>query len=358
MNFLTPEYMPSPTSNLNFYNYDLPDELIAQKPVKCRDQSRLLVYSRETNDIQHKCFTDVISFLKNTDVLVVNNCKVIPARLFATRIDTGTEIEILLTKEISPVKWQAMVKPGRSCKVGVKLLVGKIVAEIIEIKNNGERVIVFNCPGKDFQKLLELSGTVPLPPYIKRPPCPSSKEDRERYQTVYAAEGKAVAAPTAGLHFTEELIQKIKNKGCEFLSVTLNVGPGTFAPIKSSDITKHSMHSEEFVLTHEIAGKLNQAKKSGRRIIAVGTTSLRVLESCISDDGIFEPVSKATDIFIYPPYRIRSIDALITNFHLPKSTLLMLIASFVGENKWQKIYSEAIKNKYRFYSYGDAMLIQ
>jgi len=345
-------------SNLEFYNYDLPEGLIAQKPVENRDKSRLLVYSRDTEIIQHNFFSDILSFLKKTDVLVVNNCKVIPARLFANRADTGTEIEILLTKKVTPTKWQAMVKPGRSCKVGVKLIIGKITAEVLEIKDNGERIISFNCTENNFQKLLESTGTIPLPPYIKRPHTPSSKEDRERYQTVYAAEGQAVAAPTAGLHFTEQLIEKIKNKGCDFLSVTLNVGPGTFAPVKSSDITKHSMHSEEFVLTDEIADKLNKAKKSGKRIIAVGTTSLRVLESCINEKGIFEPASKATDIFIYPPYKIRSIDALITNFHLPKSTLLMLIAAFIGENKWQKIYSEAIEKKYRFFSYGDAMLLE
>ena len=345
-------------SHLDFYNYELPEKLIAQEPAKNRDQSRLLVYSRETEIIQHKFFSDILSLLKKDDVLVVNNCKVIPARLFATRADTGTEIEILLTKKITPVKWQAMVKPGRSCKIGVKLIVGKITAEILEIKDNGERVILFNCPENDFQKLLDTTGTIPLPPYIKRPHTPSSKKDRERYQTVYAEKGQAVAAPTAGLHFTEQLIEKIKNKGCKFLSVTLNVGPGTFAPVKSSDITKHLMHSEEFVLTDDVAGKLNEAKKSGKRIIAVGTTSLRVLESCINKNGLFESASKATDIFIYPPYKIRSIDALITNFHLPKSTLLMLIAAFVGENKWQKIYSEAINEKYRFFSYGDAMLLK
>ena len=350
--------MPSPTSNLDFYNYNLPEELIAQKPVENRDQSRLLVYSREAEAIQHKLFSDILPFLNNNDVLVVNNCKVIPARLFAIRADTGTEIEVLLTKNIKSTKWQAMVKPGRSCKIGVKLIIGKITAEIIGIKENGERVILFNCSENDFPKLLDTNGTIPLPPYIKRPHTPSSKEDRERYQTVYAAEGQAVAAPTAGLHFTEQLIEKIKNKGCEFLSVTLNVGPGTFAPVKSSDITKHLMHSEEFVLTQEIADKLNNAKKAGKRIVAVGTTSLRVLESCINEKGMFEAASRATDIFIYPPYEIRSIDALITNFHLPKSTLLMLIASFTGESKWQKIYSEAIKNKYRFFSYGDAMLLQ
>jgi len=347
----------SHASSLDFYNYDLSEELIAQKPAESRDQSRLLVYSRETEKIQHKLFSDLLSFLKKTDVLVVNNCKVIPARLFAARADTGTEIEILLTKEITPVKWQAMVKPGRSCKIGVKLLIGNTTAEIVEIKNNGERVILFNCTEENFPKLLDSYGVVPLPPYIHRPHTPSSVEDKERYQTVYAAEGTAVAAPTAGLHFTKQLIQKIQNKGCEFLSVTLNVGPGTFAPVKSSDITKHSMHSEEFILTGEVADKLNKAKKTGKRIIAVGTTSLRVLESCIDENGTFIPMSCATDIFIYPPHKIRSIDALITNFHLPKSTLLMLIAAFTGENKWQKIYSEAIKEKYRFYSYGDAMLI-
>ena len=346
------------SSNLDFYNYDLPEELIAQKPVESRDQSRLLVYSRDTEIIQHNFFSDILSFLQKTDVLVVNNCKVIPARLFANRADTGTEIEILLTKKVTQTKWQAMVKPGRSCKVGVILIIGKITAEILEIKDNGERIISFNCSENDFQKLLDKTGTIPLPPYIKRPHTPSTKEDRERYQTVYAAEGQAVAAPTAGLHFTEQLIDKIKNKGCEFLSVTLNVGPGTFAPVKSSDITKHLMHSEEFVLTDEIADKLNNAKQSGKRIIAVGTTSLRVLESCINEKGMFEPASKSTDIFIYPPYKIRSIDALITNFHLPKSTLLMLIAAFIGENKWQKIYSEAIEQKYRFFSYGDAMLLK
>jgi len=350
--------MSSSYSNLDFYNYSLPEELIAQKPIANRDESRLLVYSRITGKIQHKLFKNIISFLDENCVLVVNDCKVIPARLYAKRADTGTEIELLLTQKISPTKWTALVKPGRSCKPGVKLLIDKFIAEIIEIKDDGERVIDFNCSENDFLKLLKKNGTVPLPPYIKRPRTPSTPEDKKRYQTVYAKKGQAVAAPTAGLHFTNELIDKIKNIGCEFLTVTLNVGPGTFAPVKSSDITKHKMHSEEFVLTSETAEKLNQAKKTRKKIIAVGTTSLRVLESCINNAGLFAPAKKSTDIFIYPPYKIRSIDGLITNFHLPKSTLLMLIAAFVGENKWQRIYSEAINKKYRFYSYGDAMLIQ
>jgi len=344
-------------SDLDFYNYFLPENLIAQHPVENRDESRLLVYSRKTENIEHKLFRDIVSYLNDNCVLVVNNCKVIPARLFVKRADTGTNIELLLTKKISPTKWLAMVKPGRSCKPGVQLIVDNFTAKIIEIKENGERIIEFNCKENDFTQLLDKAGTVPLPPYIKRPRASSADEDRQRYQTVYASAGQAVAAPTAGLHFTKKLIQKIKNKNCEFLNVTLNVGPGTFAPVKSSDITKHTMHSEDFVLTAEVAEKLNRAKKENKKIIAVGTTSLRVLESCVNDDGLFEPAKKSTDIFIYPPYKIRSIDGLITNFHLPKSTLLMLIASFVGENKWQKIYAEAIQQNYRFYSYGDATLI-
>ena len=237
------------------------------------------------------------------------------------------------------------------------LNIGSISAEIINIQENGERDILFNCTGKEFQRLLDSYGVMPLPPYIKRPHQPSSPEDRERYQTVYANSGLGVAAPTAGLHFTEKLLQVIKNKGCKILSVTLNVGPGTFAPVKAENIKEHNIHSEEYELTDETAGELNEARKQGRKIIAVGTTSLRVLESCIDEAGVFNSGSGTTDIFIYPPYNIRSINALITNFHLPKSTLLMLIAAWVGMNNWRDIYTEAIKNKYRFYSYGDATFL-
>jgi len=343
--------------NINSYDYYLPKDHIAQQPSEKRDESRLLVYSKKKQNIEHSVFKNITDFLIPGDLLVVNNCKVIPARIFAKREDTNAEIEILLTKEEESCKWRAMVKPGKKCKTGSKLKIGKIDAEVIEVDDSGQRIIDFNCSKEDFSNMLSERGVMPLPPYIKRPHEPSPEKDRRRYQTVYAKEGSAIAAPTAGLHFSNELLNQIKTYGCKITSVTLNVGIGTFQPVKCEDVRKHNMHSEEFEISSGTAKKLNKAKNENRRIIAVGTTSLRVLESALKEDGMFSEFKGSTSIFIYPPYKIRSINGLITNFHLPKSTLIMLIAAWVGMNEWRKIYEEAIREKYRFYSYGDAMLL-
>ena len=344
--------------NINSYDYFLPEEQIAQHPSEKRGESKLLVYSKFSKKIKHSIFKNIIEYLKPGDLLVVNNCKVIPARIFAKRADTNAEIEILLTRKEKPGRWFAMVKPGKKCKKGTKLIVGKIKAEIVEIDQTGQRIIEFSCSEEVLSKYLSEFGVVPLPPYIKRTHEPSTREDRQRYQTVYAAAGMGIAAPTAGLHFSEEILKKIKEKGCDIVSVTLNVGAGTFLPVKCDDVREHKMHSEEFEISSETAEILNNAKKENRRIIAVGTTSLRVLESSINKEtNRFSEFKGNTSIFIYPPYKIHSINGLITNFHLPKSTLIMLVASWVGMKEWRTIYEEAILEKYRFYSYGDAMLL-
>ncbi len=344
--------------NINSYDYFLPEEQIAQHPSKKRGESKLLVYSKFSEKITHSVFKNIIDYLKPGDLLVVNNCKVIPARIFAIRADTNAEIEILLTRKEKPGRWLAMVKPGKKCKKRTKLIIGKIKAEIVEIDHTGQRIIEFFCSEEVLSKYLSEFGVIPLPPYIKRTHEPSTEEDKQRYQTVYAESGMAIAAPTAGLHFSEEILKKIKEKGCEIVSVTLNVGAGTFLPVKCDDVREHEMHSEEFEISSESVEKLNKAKKENRRIIAVGTTSLRVLESSINEDGRkFSEFKGNTSIFIYPPYKIRSIDGLITNFHLPKSTLIMLVAAWVGMEEWRKIYEEAILKNYRFYSYGDAMFL-
>jgi len=344
--------------DINSYDYFLPEEQIAQHPSEKRGESKLLVYSKSSKKITHSVFKNIIDYLKPGDLLVVNNCKVIPARIFAKRADTNAEIEILLTRKEKTGRWFAMVKPGKKCKKGNKLLIGKINAEVVEIDDSGQRIIEFFCSEKILLKYLSEFGVIPLPPYIKRSHDPSTQDDRQRYQTVYAEAGMAIAAPTAGLHFSKENLKKIKEKGCEIVSVTLNVGAGTFLPVKCDDVRKHKMHSEEFEITSENAEKLNNAKKENRRIIAVGTTSLRVLESSINKTtNTFSEFKGSTSIFIYPPYKIHSIDGLITNFHLPKSTLIMLVAAWIGTKEWRKIYQEAILKKYRFYSYGDAMLL-
>jgi len=344
--------------NINSYDYFLPEDQIAQHPSEKRGESKLLVYSKNTKKITHSVFKNIIDNLNSGDLLVVNNCKVIPARIFAKRVDTNAEIELLLTHKEKNGRWVAMVKPGKKCKVGVKLIIGKIEAEVLEIDKTGQRIIEFSCTEENLLKYLSEFGVIPLPPYIKRTHEPSTKEDRQRYQTVYAEAGMAIAAPTAGLHFSEEILKKIKEKGCDIVSVTLNVGAGTFLPVKCEDVREHKMHSEQFEISSETVEKLNYAKRENRRIIAVGTTSLRVLESSINKKtGKFSEVKGSTSIFIYPPCKIYSIDGLITNFHLPKSTLIMLVASWVGMKEWRKIYEEAILEKYRFYSYGDAMLL-
>ncbi len=345
--------------DINSYDYFLPEDQIAQHPSEKRGESKLLIYSKSSEKITHSVFKNIIDYLKPGDLLVVNNCKVIPARIFAKRSDTNAEIEILLTRKEKPGRWFAMVKPGKKCKKGTKLVIGKIEAEVVEIDKTGQRIIEFFCSEEIFSKYLSEFGVIPLPPYIKRiREDPSTREDRQRYQTVYAEAGMAIAAPTAGLHFSEEILKKIKEKGCEIVSVTLNVGAGTFLPVKCDDVREHKMHSEEFEISSETVEKLNNAKNENRRIIAVGTTSLRVLESSINKEtDKFSEFKGSTSIFIYPPCKIHSIDGLITNFHLPKSTLIMLVASWVGMKEWRNIYEKAILEKYRFYSYGDAMLL-
>lgn len=339
------------------YDYDLPHELIAQQPAPERDASRLLVYSRSTGTIAHHIFRDLPKLVREGDVFVVNDCHVIPARLYARRVDTGTQIELLLCEQHSPLRWAACVKPGRSCRAGVELRVADVRILVRGVREDGLREIEVCCAPDEVPALLEKHGLVPLPPYIKRPRAPSSAEDRARYQTVYAAHGTAAAAPTAGLHFTPELLDALRTRGCEILSVTLAVGLGTFQPIKGDDARLHHMHAEHAVVPATTAAALNAARAQGRRIIAVGTTVVRTLESCLDAHGSFQPYDATTALFIHPPQRVRAVDALITNFHLPRSTLLMLIAAFIGP-AWRTIYEEAVRLRYRFYSYGDAMLLQ
>ena len=305
-------------------------------------------------------------------MLVVNDCRVIPARLFARRSDTGSRIELLLTRQLAPNQWAALVKPGRACRPGIQLDVettgvGEGTAPALttydlrltidDILPDRQRVVRFVCGPEKFNRLLGQAGVVPLPPYIDRPRGPSNSADRERYQTVYARAGSAVAAPTAGLHFTSALLDRIRQRGCEIHAVTLDVGIGTFQPVKVDDIRTHVMHAEHAVLDAATAASLNTARRAGRRIIAVGTTALRTLESSLDADGAYQPFNSDTAIFIHPPMPVRAIDGLITNFHLPRSTLVMLIAAWTGADAWRPLYEEAVRERYRFYSYGDAMLI-
>lgn len=346
-----------PWWDMRAYDYDLPQELIAQQPAPQRDASRLLVYSRSTGTIAHHIFRDLSQLVREGDVFVVNDCRVIPARLYARRVDTGTQIELLLCEHHDAVRWAACVKPGRSCRVGVELRVADVRVRVRGVRDDGLRELEFCCTPDELRQLLDEHGVVPLPPYIKRPKAPSGSEDRERYQTVYAARGTAAAAPTAGLHFTPQLLDALRARGCAVLAVTLDVGLGTFQPVKGDDARAHHMHAERAVVSVATATALNAARAERRRIIAVGTTVVRALESCLDAHGDFQPYDATTALFIHPPQRIRSVDALITNFHLPRSTLLMLIAAFIGP-AWRTIYEEAIRCCYRFYSYGDAMLLQ
>jgi len=341
---------------MRHYDYDLPAELIAQHPAAERDASRLLVYSREQGTIAHHIFRELPQLVGGDEVIVINDCRVIPARLYARRADTGTQIEALLCEQCGPTRWAACVKPGRSCRAGVELRVADVRIAVRAVREDGQRELEFLCAPEDMPRMLNSYGVMPLPPYIKRPSSASSAEDRTRYQTVYAAQGAAIAAPTAGLHFTPELLEALRARGCAVLTVTLNVGLGTFQPVKGDDARRHHMHAEHAVVPAATAAALNAARAQGRRIIAVGTTVVRALESCLDLRGVFQPFDAATSMFIHPPQRIRAVDALITNFHLPRSTLLMLIAAFAGP-AWRTIYAEAIRLRYRFYSYGDAMLL-
>ena len=337
------------------YYYDLPEELIAQNPVEPRDSSRLLCYNRKTNVRKDLHFYDIINFLNAGDILIINNTKVLPARIFGFK-ETGAKIEILLQKRIDLKTWEVIARPFKRLEVGTKIVFNEnIFCTVTEKATYGLCKVKFDYSDKkSFEEHLMEIGTVPLPPYIKE-----KLKNPERYQTVYAKVSGSSAAPTAGLHFTKELLEKIKAKGVEVLEVLLHVGLGTFRPVKEDNIREHEMHSEYIELTKEVADKINCAKSEGRRVIAVGTTSVRVLESAVDENGKIIPTKKETKIFIYPPYKFKVVDALITNFHLPESTLIMLISAFVGDiDKTLNLYKHAVSEKYRFFSFGDAMFIE
>lgn len=337
------------------FNYNLPKELIAQHPTEKRDESRLMVLHRDTKQIEDKTFKNIIDYLEPGDCLVRNNTKVIPARLYGKIIGKTSEklVEFLLLKQLENDNWEVMVRPGKKLRQGAKVEFGEglLKAEILEVMENGNRKVHFEYNGI-FNEILDQIGLMPLPPYITE-----SLKDKNRYQTVYAKYEGSAAAPTAGLHFTEELLEKIKNKGVEIANVTLHVGIGTFRPVKVENIEEHTMHTEHYYIKNEDAEKINKAKKEGHKIIAVGTTSCRVLESIADENGMVKETEGDTSIFIYPGYKFKCIDRLITNFHLPESTLIMLVSSLATKEFIMEAYNKAVEEKYRFFSFGDAMLI-
>ncbi len=337
----------------DFY-FDLPQELIAQDPLEDRSSSRLLVLDRETGKTEHHIFKDVIDYLNPGDCLVVNNTKVIPARLFGSKEGTEAKIEILLLKRKENDVWETLVKPGKKAKPGTRISFGDglLTGEVIDVVEEGNRLIKFTYDGI-FEEILDQLGQMPLPPYITH-----QLKDKNRYQTVYAKHDGSAAAPTAGLHFTPELLEAIKAKGVNIAHVTLHVGLGTFRPVKVEDVTNHHMHSEFYIVEEDQAKLINETKQRGGKIISVGTTSCRTLESATDDQGILHAGSGWTDIFIYPGYKFKMIDRLITNFHLPESTLLMLVSALAGKDKIMAAYEEAVKERYRFFSFGDAMLLK
>lgn len=341
--------------NLHDFYYDLPEELIAQDPLKDRASSRLMVLDKNTGEIEHKIFHDIIDYLNPGDCLVINDTKVIPARLIGEKEGTGAAIEVLLLKrrEDSESTWEVLVKPGKKAKIGTRISFGngKLVGEVVDIVDEGNRVIKFEFDGI-FEEILDELGQMPLPPYITH-----KLEDKNRYQTVYAKHEGSAAAPTAGLHFTTELLEKIKEKGINIARVTLHVGLGTFRPVKVENVLEHHMHSEFYMVSKEAADIINNTKKNGGRIIAVGTTSTRTLESVADENGFVKECSGWTQIFIYPGYKFKAIDALITNFHLPESTLVMLVSALAGRENILHAYEVAVEDKYRFFSFGDAMFI-
>ena len=338
--------------DLKEFYYDLPEELIAQVPIQKRDESRLMVLDRNNKTIEHKIFKNILDYLKPGDCLVRNNTKVIPARIYGKK-ETGANVEFLLLNNIEGDIWEAIVRPGNKLHVGTKVTFGEglLNAEILEVMEGGTRKVKFTYNGI-FNEILDQIGLMPLPPYIHE-----ELKEKDRYQTVYAKHQGSAAAPTAGLHFTEELLEKIKEKGVEIANVTLHVGIGTFRPVKVEKIEEHHMHSEHYYIKKEDAEKINNAKKNGGRIISVGTTSCRVLESIADENGFVKETEGDTSIFIYPGYKFKCIDALITNFHLPESTLLMLVSALAGKDYIMKAYKEAVEQKYRFFSFGDAMFI-
>lgn len=341
---------------LHDFYYDLPQELIAQDPLSDRSSSRLMVMDRATGEIEHRVFRDIIDYLNPGDCLVINDTKVIPARLIGEREGTGAAIEVLLLKRREDVKdvWEVLVKPGKKARIGTRILFGggKLVAEVIDIVEEGNRLIQFTYDGI-FEEILDELGQMPLPPYITH-----KLEDKNRYQTVYAKHEGSAAAPTAGLHFTNELLEQIQKKGIDIVRVTLHVGLGTFRPVKVENILEHHMHSEFYMVSQEAADKINKARQNGGRIICVGTTSCRTIESAAAEDGTLKACSGWTEIFIYPGYKFKILDALITNFHLPESTLLMLVSALAGRENVLAAYKTAVEEKYRFFSFGDAMFIK
>ena len=337
----------------DFY-FDLPQELIAQDPLEDRSSSRLLVLDKETGAVEHRVFRDIVSYLRKGDCLVINDTKVIPARLYGVKEGTQAKIEVLLLKRRADDVWEVLVKPGRKARPGAVIQFGEglLTGKVIDVVEEGNRLIQFSYQGI-FEEILDQLGQMPLPPYITH-----QLKDKNRYQTVYAKHEGSAAAPTAGLHFTEELLKQIEEKGVKIAHVTLHVGLGTFRPVKVDNVQDHHMHSEFYIVEEEEAKKINDTKKAGGRVICVGTTSCRTLESATGEDGVLKAGSGWTDIFIYPGYRFKILDALITNFHLPESTLVMLVSALAGREHILHAYEEAIKERYRFFSFGDAMFIR
>ena len=339
--------------DLKDFNYDLPEELIAQDPLEDRSSSRLMVLHKDTGRIEHKIFRDIIDYLNPGDCLVINDTKVIPARLMGIKEDTGAAIEVLLLKRNADDVWECLVKPGKKARTGARIVFGEglLVGEIVDVIEDGNRMIKFHYEGI-FEEILDKLGQMPLPPYITH-----KLQDKNRYQTVYAKNEGSAAAPTAGLHFTKELLEKIKEKGVNVVSITLHVGLGTFRPVKVDKIEEHRMHTETFNISKEAADTINRTRAAGGRVIAVGTTTGSTLESAAADDGTIPARSGDTDIFIYPGYKFKAIDCLITNFHLPESTLIMLVSALAGRDNIMNAYETAVKERYRFFSFGDAMFI-
>ncbi len=337
----------------DFY-YDLPKELIAQDPLEDRSASRLMHLNKETGEYEHGHFRDILKYLKPGDCLVINDTKVIPARLYGSKVGTDAAIEILLLKRRENDIWETLVKPGKKCKVGTVISFGDgiLTGEVVDVVDEGNRLIQFHYEGI-FEEILDQLGEMPLPPYITH-----KLQDKNRYQTVYAKHEGSAAAPTAGLHFTKELLQQVQDAGVKIAHVTLHVGLGTFRPVKVEDVTQHHMHSEFYVVEEDQAKLINDTKAAGGRVIAVGTTSCRTLESATGEDGILKAGSGWTEIFIYPDYHFKMIDGLITNFHLPESTLVMLVSALAGKEHIMAAYEEAVREKYRFFSFGDAMMIE
>ncbi len=336
----------------DFY-FDLPEEKIAQVPLENREQSKLLLLEKSTGKIEHKTFEDIISYLEEGDCIILNNTRVLPARLFGKKKETGTNVEFLLLKRTQEDTWETLVKPGKRAKIGSKFIFGngELKGEITGFGTDGTRIIKFTYEGL-FEEILDKLGEMPLPPYITE-----KLDDKERYQTVYSKNTGSAAAPTAGLHFTKDLLEQISAKGVKIGYVTLHVGLGTFRPVKVESLDEHEMHSEYFEIESDVADLINDTKKKGKKVIAVGTTSVRTLESSVGEDGLIKPTSGFTNIFIYPGYEFKVVDKLVTNFHLPESTLIMLVSALAGKETTLKAYQEAINNDYRFFSFGDAMFI-